>query len=499
MGFVGYLMLLRRRAWGVAASVVLGVGSALVLSLLATPVYTSTATLFFSLQNGDTASDLAQGGTFTRDQIASYATLATTPTVLDPVIERLDLDVDAVDLAGRVSAAARNETVVLEISVDDTDPEQAAAIARAVSDQLIVAVEDVAPEDSEGRTTARVTTVSPAQVPTAPSSPDTALNVLAGLVGGVALGLLYAWLCERLDNRVRSAEDLERITDLPLLATLDTPPGADGRRDLVVVSAPRSAAAEAIRSLRTAVQFTARPGQSLTLLVTSANSAEGKSTVAANLAVSLSETGLRVALVDADLRRPSVAQVFDLEGAAGLTTVLIGQAELDDVLQEWGASGLHVLATGPLPPNPSELLSSPGMAEVLERLGRTHDVVLVDGAPLLPVTDSSIVARLVSGTIVVGDASRTRRPALVRALGILDRVEARVVGVVLTHVRQRAAEVYGYEPLEPAEDAEPLLSRLRRRGRVALTLLAGRSGQAATAEPEQEPVAVPRPTTTAGR
>jgi polysaccharide biosynthesis transport protein len=276
--------------------------------------------------------------------------------------------------------------------------------------------------------------------------------VLAGLVGGIALGLLYAFLREALDTRVRSAEDLTRVTDLPLLAALDTPPGRDDRRDLVVLTAPRSPAAEAVRSLRTAVQFSAQPGRPLSLLVTSSHSGEGKSTVAANLALALADAGLRVALVDADLRRPSVADTFGLEGAAGLTTVLIGQAELDDVLQEWGSAGLHVLTTGPLPPNPSELLASPAMADVLARLERTHDVVLVDGAPLLPVTDSAVLARVVSGTMVVGDTSRIRRPALTSALALLRRLDARVVGVVLTHVRRRSSDTYGYDsPEEPAQ------------------------------------------------
>ncbi len=136
--------------------------------------------------------------------------------------------------------------------------------------------------------------------------------------------------------------------------------------------------------------------------------------------------------------------------------MLIGQAELDDVLQDWGTSGLHVLAAGPLPPNPSELLSTPAMADVLRQLGETHDVVLVDGAPLLPVTDSALLSRLVSGTMLIADASRTRRPAIARSVALLRRVDARVAGVVLTHVRQRDTDRYGYDAVE--EPAAPAAS-----------------------------------------
>jgi capsular exopolysaccharide synthesis family protein len=258
---------------------------------------------------------------------------------------------------------------------------------------------------------------------------------------------------------VRTAEDLASVTTLPLLASLDTAPSGTGARALVVNAAPQSNRAEAFRALRTSVQFLAQPDRTLSLLVTSARPGDGKSTVAANLALALAESGLRVALVDADLRRPSVADTFDLEGAAGLTTVLIGQAGLDDVLQEWGSAGLHVLTSGPLPPNPSELLASPAMAAVLAELEAAHDVVVVDTAPLLPVTDGVVLSRVVSGTLVVGHARRTRRAVLREALTLLQRVDARVVGVVLSHVRQRDEDTYGYGAAEgpPRLEAVPVV------------------------------------------
>jgi capsular exopolysaccharide synthesis family protein len=455
-------------------------------ALTAEPTYRATTSLFFALKFGGSANELAQGSTFAQGQAASYAVLATTPAVLQPVIDELDLDMSVRALGRQVSTEVVPDTVVLEITASAAHPRDAAELADAVGESLIVAVEDLAPLTDDGAPTVEATTVAPATPPTSRATPRTTLDLAIGLLAGLLVGMLVGLVRDLTDTRIRSAEDLARVTELPLLAGLDTPPQRDVGRDLVVVTAPRSQRAEAFRSLRTAVQFMVRPGERLSLLVTSSRPAEGKSTVAANLALTLAEAGLRVALVDADLRRPSVADTLDLEAAAGLTSVLIGQADLDDVLQDWGAFGLHVLTTGPLPPNPSELLNSPAMADLMATLGSDHDVVVIDAPPLLPVTDAAILSRITSGTLVVTDASRTRRRVLAEALGILARVEARVVGVVLTHVPQRHADVYGYEAVDPAAGRSVVPGgRLRR--------AAGLRPAPAAAEPAAGPLTTPVP------
>jgi tyrosine-protein kinase len=474
-----YLQMLRRRWRWVSVATLAGFGIALAASLTTPSSYQATSSLFFSLRFGSSADDLAAGATFAQGQVDSFALLASTPVVLQPVIDELDLDTTPRALARQVSTEVVPETVVVQVSVTDATPAQAARIANAVTDQLTATVEDLAPTGDDGAATVEATTIAPATPPTAPAGPRTMVNVAVGLLAGLVVGILAGLVRDLTDTRVRTAEDLGRVTGLPLLTTLDNP-GRGDRRELVVANSPRSGQAEAFRSLRTAVQFMARPGRATSLLVTSSRPAEGKSTVAANLALTLAEAGLRVVLVDADLRRPSVAATFDLEGAAGLTSVLIGQAELDDVLQEWGAAGLRVLTTGPLPPNPSELLSSAGMAGLLERLGADNDVVVLDTAPLLPVTDAVVLARLVTATLVVADASRTRRPALGQALALLERVDARLAGVVLTHVRRRDADVYGYGAVEQAPSPQP-----RAGGRTAVA-------DAATGERPMPPVPAPR-------
>jgi capsular exopolysaccharide synthesis family protein len=197
---------------------------------------------------------------------------------------------------------------------------------------------------------------------------------------------------------------------------------------------------------------------------------EGKSTVAVNLAVALAETGSRVLLVDADLRRPSVARVLGIEGAAGLTTVLLGQADIDDVVQPWGTSGLHVLPSGALPPNPTELLGSLPMRRLLEQARARYDHVVVDSAPLLPVADSAVLAGLVDGTLLLANATKVRRHQLAESLQNLARVEAPVLGVVLNQV-VRNDRTYGYYS---AEEPTAMAGRPAVRAHPAQPASAGR-------------------------
>jgi capsular exopolysaccharide synthesis family protein len=179
-------------------------------------------------------------------------------------------------------------------------------------------------------------------------------------------------------------------------------------------------------------------------VVTSSVPGEGKSTTTANLAIALAETGARVAVVDGDLRRPAVAEYMGLEGAVGLTDVLIGRAELADVLQKWGRHDLYVLPAGRIPPNPSELLGSSAMAGLLAELGKTFNFVLIDAPPLLPVTDAAVLSKFTSGAIIIVAAGRTKRTELAVALRSFEHIESKVLGAVLTMLPTKGPDSYGY-------------------------------------------------------
>ncbi|MFQ1003621.1 polysaccharide biosynthesis tyrosine autokinase [Modestobacter sp. SSW1-42] len=492
-----YIEVLRRRWRSVLAPVVLATLAAATLSALATPVYTSTASLFFSLQNGDSANELAQGATFTQAQMASYATLADTHTVLAPVVTELGLPGDVGDLARQVEVSAPSDTVVLELSVTDPSPVQAARIAGAVATQLQAAVAEVAPRSADDNATVRSTVVAPAEVPTSPSSPDTALNTTAGLLLGIVLGVLLALLREALDTRVRGTRQLRALTAAPVLGNLTL--DAASASGLVLEDSPRSPQAELYRTLRTNIQFLQLGGRPLSAVVTSSLPAEGKSTVALNLSLALAEVSARVLLVDADLRRPTVADRLAVEGDAGLSTVLVGRAAFDDVVQEWGPHGLHVLTSGVVPPNPAELLSSPAMASLAAELSTRYDVVVWDAPPLLPVTDAQLLARHVDGVVLVAGSRTVRKAQFAEALESLQRVEARLLGVVLNMLSphdQATTRGYGsYElPVLTHSRRTRLAARLRGRrpGRQAGPVLPAQPS-AATVPAARRPGSSPTP------
>ncbi|MET0887058.1 MAG: polysaccharide biosynthesis tyrosine autokinase, partial [Mycetocola sp.] len=260
---------------------------------------------------------------------------------------------------------------------------------------------------------------------------------------GLAVGLGAALLREALDNRVRNERDVELITTAPVIGGIAFDPKAK-QRPLIVHVDPRSPRAESFRTLRTNLSFLDVGAQGRMFVVTSSVQSEGKSTTAANLAISLADAGARVLLVDADLRRPKVAEYMGIEGGAGLTDVLIGRAELLDVVQPWGKSKLFVLPAGKIPPNPSELLGSKSMADMMDLFRREFDAVIFDAPPLLPVTDAAILAKGVGGAIVVVAAGRTHKNQLRGAVSALENVDAHVAGVVLTMLPTKGPDAYGY-------------------------------------------------------
>jgi capsular exopolysaccharide synthesis family protein len=217
---------------------------------------------------------------------------------------------------------------------------------------------------------------------------------------------------------------------------------------LIVQESPQALRAEAFRRLRTNLQFLELDASSRTFVMTSALPGEGKTTTCINLAITLADAGQKVVLVDADLRRPSVAAYMGVEGSVGLTTVLIGKVAVQDALQPWGNGNLDVLAAGQVPPNPSELLGADSMAELVAQLGAEYDVVVIDTPPLLPVTDGAILARVVGGAIVVVGAGTVHRQQLEGALSALETVGARLLGLVVNRVPVKgpgnAAYGYGY-------------------------------------------------------
>ncbi len=291
--------------------------------------------------------------------------------------------------------------------------------------------------------------VEPAVAPPAPISPRPLLNMLLAAVLGLLIAIGIVVVVELIRDTVRDPDDIQALTGLSTLGAIVRQRGGADRGEIYRLTAllyPRSGVTEAYRTLRTNVEFASVDAPIRTLLVTSAMPGEGKTVTAANLGVVFAQSGRRVLLVDADLRLPGVHRVFDLPNAHGLTTLLRrDDVSLDAVLQVTEQDGLRVLTTGPLPPNPAELLGSHRMRTIVDRLKGEADLVIVDSPPLRAVTDSAILSSFLDGTLLVIDAARSRRRAVRFARETLDRAGASVLGAVLNRVPMGSRSDYaGY-------------------------------------------------------
>jgi capsular exopolysaccharide synthesis family protein len=405
-------------------------------------MYEAQSTVFVSTQAGGTIGELQQGSTFTQARVTTYSNLVTTPIVMNPVIAKLDLGVSANTLAQAVTASSPLNTTLITIAVENADPLLAADIANALAASLTAAVESIETPNGSDASPVRLTRVKDAVTPLAPSSPNVTLNLALGGLIGLALGIGVAVLRSVLDTRIRTPQDLTPVTDAPLIGAIAFDPKAKDR-PIIVHADPLSPRAESFRALRTNLQFLDMGGRA-SFVITSSVPSEGKSTTTINLAIALADAGKRVALLDADLRKPKVAEYLGIEGGAGLTDVLIGRVKVGDVMHPWGDRTMYVMPAGKIPPNPSELLGSQQMATLLEVLERDFDVVLCDAPPLLPVTDAAILARATSGALVVVSAGRTNRHQLSGAIDALQTVGAKVAGIVLSMVPTRGPDAYAY-------------------------------------------------------
>lgn len=407
-----------------------------------TPQYTATSSVFFSVAGGDSSTQLLQGSTFSQNQVRSYALLATMPVVLQPVIDDLGLTSSTAQLAAQINTTTPPETVVLEISVTDPDPNRAAAVANAVTTQLSETVASLSSDDTPGTPAdpaalkVKATTVAAAGVPTKPSSPNWPRNLALGFFGGMALAAGFVVLRELLNTKVKTEADVARVDpDMAVLGLVSHDPGV--KKHPVLDIGDRGGRAESLRRLRSNLEYLNYDGRLRSLVITSALPNEGKTMVSVNLALTMAESQ-RVVLIDADLRNPSVGDLLGLEGSVGLSTVLSGQISAADAIQGWGRGRLDVITAGQIPPNPSELLGSQAMAKLLESLlgEGGYDIVLLDTAPILPVSDSTVLSKFADGAIVVASAKVATRHQLGQALRAFSRSGARILGVVLNQTHE---------------------------------------------------------------
>lgn len=504
-----YISLAWRWLWLIALGVVLAAGVAYLSSSRMLPVYQASTLLLISPSKAVVMDATALPNS---DRLAAtYAEMLKRWPVLDEVIARLGLPITSDALAAAISVRPVASTQLIQLSVEDTNPERAALTANEIPKVFIqqntelqtrrfadskaslqrqiestqadiaqlqdrirslsaaanpdqneldrlrrdlqtlqnsytsqtTSFEGIRLEEAKQLDTLLVT--EEARPPSRPIRPKTAQDtLLAALVGALlALGIVY--LVEYLDDVLKDPDAVKTALGLATLGAVPAVEGTSAEPELVAFAAGHSAFREAYRVLRTNLQFAAVGRPLHLLLVTSPSPSEGKSVTSANLSITLAQSGRRVILVDCDLYRPRQHKLLQLHNNVGLTTALLDQqADLMTLLQESAVPGLRVLTSGPLPPNPAEILGSTRMREVLAALAEQADILVLDSPPVLAVADSAILASEMDGVLLVLNAEKTRRELAQRSMASLRQVQARVVGVVLNRVSSRRAGYYYY-------------------------------------------------------
>lgn len=442
------------------------VGLAALLTVLTPKSYQSKVQFFVSTSTSDANNaSLAQGGTFTQARVKSYTQLLKSPKVLDAAATRVNAEtpradtntqaaaqVKGRDLVSKVTSTVPPDTVLIDVAVTDRDPEQAYRIAKAIGEVFPGTVADLERVSADKPSPVKVTLVQSPTVNDAAVNPKPMRNLALGIILGLLLGLAIAVLRERFDNRIRSKDDVEELTDISVIGGI--PFDADApNHPLIVQADPHSSRSEAFRSLRTNLQFVNAAKHPRVIVMTSSLAGEGKTTTTANLALTMAEAGAKVVLIEGDLRRPRLLRYLGIEGAVGITDVLIDRAELNDVVQRFGEHELGVVGAGQIPPNPSELLGSDAMRTVLNELKDVFDYVIIDAPPLLPVTDAAILGAITDGTVVVAASGSVTTDQLQSALDSLESVNAITLGIVLNKVpRKRGGRYYDYRYEYAPED-----------------------------------------------
>ncbi|MBP1232536.1 capsular exopolysaccharide synthesis family protein [Arthrobacter sp. PvP102] len=463
-----YLRVVRVYWKAIVAFTLLATLTAFGWTVLQPKIYSSDSSGIVVTPGSDNVSLSLAGDSLAKAKVKNYESVAKSRLVADRVIASLELKTTADALLGTISVKVPLDTAEIRVTAQSPDPATAQRVADAWVNGLAAQVEaietatpgtatpdagtspDAATAPAATASAVRILPLGKAVLPTSPVSPNVKLTLALGALIGLALGVAYALVRRHLDRRIRNATEIERLFDVPVIGTLPVDHRLDEKSTILDAGAAAQlhdaggAMAEALRELRTNLSFLDVDQPPRIIVVTSSMQAEGKSTVTANLAVTMAAAGENVVVVDGDLRRPTLVDVFNLVPGAGVTDVLTGTAELEDVLQPWGAlPNLSVLGSGRIPPNPSELLGSKAMKNMLNALAE-NAIVLIDAPPLLPVTDAAVLSRVADGAIVVIRTGRTTQEQLGQSLGNLEKVKGRILGAVLNYVPTKGTDAYSY-------------------------------------------------------
>ena len=461
-----YLRALRKSWWIIVLMFLLGIAGGVAKNAHSTPIYASTLTFYVSTPGSSTTSNQLSGNDqFAERRANSYVELLSSERLAELIIADTRLPVKPGAIMGEISASAPLNTVLVKATVMDPSKQRGFLIAQSVASQFPGMVDRL---DNAGlaKPAVELSVVSGPTLHNVPVSPRKNLNLALGIGVGLIVGIMLAIGRELMDTTVRSPAMLQELFSEPMIGTIPFDASVHVA-PLIVGGQARSARAEAMRQIRTSLQFVDVDSPPQVILVTSSTASEGKSTTATNLALAFAETDLKVLLIEADMRRPRVTDYLGVERTVGLSNILANHVELDLVLQSWG-DNLKVLPSGPTPPNAPAMLGSQRMAALISTLRSKFDIVIIDTPPVLPVTDAALVATLTDGVVMVARHGKVTRTQLTTAVQNLTAVNANILGFVLNAIPRRQAKEYGgrYDGYGYQEDSaapldEPIEEQIR--------------------------------------
>lgn len=437
------ILRLAQRRWKTIVSIFV---VALIISALFTYTqhkkYQATARVFISTDVNNPA-EMLYASMFSQQRVSSYADLATSSELMHRVAKKLNSSLTPTELAGKISATVPSNSVLISIQATDENPQVAQKVAQAEAQAFTSYISDLERPAGKSVSPVKATITDNAQPPGSPVSPRTGLNLAIAAAIGLILGCAVAVLRDLLDTSVKSADDVQKVVERPVMAHMPYD-AAVPKQPLLTDTSANTMRSEAFRLLRTNLQFLDLDANPKSFVITSAVAEEGKTSTSVNLAIALAQAGRRVLLVDGDLRRPRVARMLGLESAVGLTTVLVGRSDLESSIQMHQESGVHFLSSGPIPPNPTEILQSRATRDLMHLLRDSYDAVIIDAPPLLPVADAAIMATDVDGAILVVRHGKTTRDQLEHATERLEQVGGRLFGAVVNMTPRRRTSNYAY-------------------------------------------------------
>jgi capsular exopolysaccharide synthesis family protein len=440
-----YLHGLRRRWAAIVLLTVLGVGVAWAWAMTQPRVYESTASAYISVVKSDQPVAPGQDISIARTYVASFLDLATWRSVAEHAIAELNLNTTPGNLVNQVTVTNPDATAILQVQARASSPTAAQALAGAWVSGLQATVDKVDGTGAKGSAPVNVHLGDPASLPQSPISPDVKMALAVGGVIGLGFGIAFGLIRAASDRRIRPGDPIDQKLGLAVMGTIPLVTDRDNESSSRASRRDASFAySEALRTLRTNLQFIDVDHPPRTIVITSPLPADGKSRIACELAKTLAATGSPVILIDGDLRRSTVAKFFELPSGAGLTDVLAGRVSVADVLQQAkSAPNLLVLTAGSTPPNPSEVLGSARMHTLLGELA-SHATVIIDAPPLLSVTDGAVLAHQADGALLVLRAGKTTYDLAEKALEALHKAHGRTLGLVLNRVPLRGIDASPY-------------------------------------------------------